>query len=89
MKILKTEGKREKKKTLTCPIIFKAVEKMETHQDQSVERDECNVHLGQEDKRWHIIKQLIKKIKFTELHNGTELQNKKKTSDSLRAVILR
>lgn len=34
------------KKTLTCPIIFKAVKEMEDHHDQCVKRDECNVHLG-------------------------------------------
>ena len=33
-------------KTLTCPIIFKAIEEMEDHHDQSMERDECNIHLG-------------------------------------------
>lgn len=30
---------------LTCPIIFKAVQKMENHHEQGMQRDECNVHL--------------------------------------------
>lgn len=30
---------------LTCPIIFKAVEKMEDHHGQRMEGGECNVHL--------------------------------------------
>lgn len=31
--------------TLTCPVVLKAVEEMQNHHDQSVKRDECNVHL--------------------------------------------
>lgn len=38
-------------KTLTCPIIFKAVEEMEDHHDQRVQRNECNVHLCQKRKK--------------------------------------
>lgn len=40
------ENCKKKEKALTRPIIFKAVEEMEDHHDQSVERSECNVHLG-------------------------------------------
>lgn len=45
--------KKNQKKTLTCPIIFKAVEEMEDHHDQRVKRDECNVHLGRKKTRGH------------------------------------
>lgn len=30
---------------LTCPIVFKAVQKMKNHHHQGMQRDECNVHL--------------------------------------------
>lgn len=46
---------------LTCPVIFKAVEEMEDHHYQSMERDECNVHLG-------IKKKIIKKSSLNEAH---------------------
>lgn len=39
------------KTKLTCPVIFKTVEEMEDHHDQSMERDECNVHLGTKERK--------------------------------------
>lgn len=43
-------NKEKRKKTLTGPIVFKAVEEMEDHHEQRVERNECNVHLSKENK---------------------------------------
>lgn len=39
------------KTKLTCPVIFKTVEEMEDHHNQSMERDECNVHLGTKERK--------------------------------------
>lgn len=50
---MRSKTRKRPNPRLTCPVIFKAVEEMEDHHDQSVEGDECNVHLGYKEIKGH------------------------------------